>query len=55
MLYVIDDIRVIGDFHLPMSAVAEVNVITGGIPAKYGDVTGGIVEIRTRRYVQGGP
>lgn len=32
---------------VPQSMVGEVNTVTGGIPAKYGDVTGGIVEINT--------
>ena len=33
---------------LPKSAIEEVQVITGGIPANYGDVTGGLVNITTR-------
>lgn len=49
-LYVIDGVRVIGSFTLPMSSIKELNVITGGIPASYGDVTGGIVEITTKGY-----
>ncbi|HEY0976706.1 MAG TPA: TonB-dependent receptor [Flavobacteriales bacterium] len=33
---------------LPKSAIEEVQVITGGVPANYGDVTGGLVNITTR-------
>ena len=33
---------------LPKSAIEEVQVLTGGIPANYGDVTGGLVNITTR-------
>ncbi len=49
-LYVIDGVKVIGSLYLPMKAIKEINVITGGIPASYGDVTGGIVEIITKGY-----
>ncbi|HRH39208.1 MAG TPA: carboxypeptidase-like regulatory domain-containing protein, partial [Flavobacteriales bacterium] len=33
---------------LPKGAIEEVQVITGGVPANYGDVTGGLVNITTR-------
>jgi hypothetical protein len=32
---------------IPQSMVDQITTITGGIPAKYGDATGGIVEINT--------
>jgi hypothetical protein len=32
---------------LPQSMIDQITTITGGIPAKYGDATGGIVEINT--------
>jgi len=44
----IDGIRVRGTQNLPKSAIEQVSVITGGIPAQYGDVTGGVVNITTR-------
>ncbi len=50
VLYVIDGVRVIGSAYLPMNAIKEVNVITGGIPAAYGDFMGGVVEITTKNY-----
>ncbi|WP_070137531.1 TonB-dependent receptor [Crocinitomix algicola] len=46
--YYIDGIKVRGSSSLPKSAIQEVAVITGGVPANYGDVTGGIVSITTR-------
>ncbi|MGV6860486.1 MAG: carboxypeptidase-like regulatory domain-containing protein [Putridiphycobacter sp.] len=46
--YYIDGIKVRGSSNLPKSAIQEVSVITGGVPANYGDVTGGIISITTR-------
>jgi hypothetical protein len=46
--YYIDGIKVRGSSNLPKSALEEVSVITGGVPANYGDVTGGIIAITTR-------
>lgn len=49
-LYVIDGVRVDGSAYIPKSAIQEVAVYTAGIPAKYGDVTGGVIEITTKSY-----
>ncbi|MBI3509221.1 MAG: TonB-dependent receptor [Bacteroidetes bacterium] len=46
--YFIDGQRVIGSANLPQSAIEQVNVITGGVPAQFGDAAGGIVNITTR-------
>lgn len=46
--YYIDGIKVRGSSNLPKSAIEEVAVITGGLPANYGDVTGGVISITTR-------
>lgn len=46
--YFIDGIKVRGSSNLPKSALEEVSVITGGVPANYGDVTGGVIAITTR-------
>ncbi len=46
--YVIDGVKVWGGFSLPMSAIEQITVLTGGIPAQYGDATGGIVVITTK-------
>lgn len=50
ILYVIDGVRVVGSAYLPMNSIKEVNVITGGIPAAYGDFMGGVIEITTKNY-----
>lgn len=46
--FYIDGIKVRGSSNLPKSAIEEVNVITGGVPANYGDATGGVIAITTR-------
>src|SRR5690554_1558628 len=46
--YYIDGIKVRGSSNLPKSALEEVQVITGGVPANYGDATGGIISVTTR-------
>ncbi|TNE52964.1 MAG: hypothetical protein EP338_13030 [Bacteroidetes bacterium] len=46
--FYIDGIKVRGSSSLPKSAIEEVSVITGGLPASYGDATGGIISITTR-------
>jgi hypothetical protein len=45
-MYMIDGIRTFGT--VPQSEIDQLQVITGGIEAKYGDVTGGIISITTR-------
>lgn len=47
-VWYIDGIRVRGSSSLPASAFEQVSVLTGGIPARYGDATGGIIQITTR-------
>ncbi|MBM3449124.1 MAG: hypothetical protein FJX90_08470 [Bacteroidetes bacterium] len=44
----IDGIKVRGSSSLPKSAIEEVSVITGGIPANIGDATGGVINISLR-------
>jgi len=46
--FYIDGIKVRGSSSLPKGAIEEVSVITGGVPANYGDVTGGIISVTTR-------
>jgi hypothetical protein len=46
--FYIDGIKVRGSSSIPKSAIQEVSVITGGVPANYGDLTGGIISITTR-------
>jgi outer membrane receptor protein involved in Fe transport len=44
----IDGIRVRGLSGLPESAIEQVSVFLGGIPAQYGDATGGIINVTTK-------
>ncbi len=46
--YFIDGIKVRGSVALPASAIEQLTVITGGVAAKYGDASGGIITITTR-------
>ena len=47
----IDGMRLTGGLgNLPGSSIKSISVYTGGIPAKYGDVTGGVVVIETKSY-----
>ncbi|MFN2428728.1 MAG: carboxypeptidase regulatory-like domain-containing protein [Cryomorphaceae bacterium] len=47
----LDGVRLMGPLgRIPGSAIKTITVHTGGIPAKYGDVTGGIVVIETKSY-----
>ncbi len=47
-VYYIDGIRVTGSNALPESSIDQVQVILGGIPARYGDATGGIISVTTK-------
>ena len=49
-LYVVDGIKMRQDPGLPFSAIEQIQVMTGAIPAKYGDATGGIIVITTRSF-----
>lgn len=46
--YYIDGVKVRGSKSLPKSAIEQVSVVTGGLDAKYGDATGGIISITTK-------
>jgi outer membrane receptor protein involved in Fe transport len=45
--YYVDGIRVQGNL-IPESEIDQMQVITGGVEAQYGDVTGGIISITTK-------
>ena len=36
--------------NVPPSSIGEITVYTGGVPARYGDLTGGVVIIETKSY-----
>jgi outer membrane receptor protein involved in Fe transport len=44
----IDGVKVLGSTSLPQADIEEVQVITGGLPAQYGDATGGVINITTK-------
>ncbi|HZF99816.1 MAG TPA: von Willebrand factor type A domain-containing protein, partial [Chitinophagales bacterium] len=46
--YYVDGIPVRGSVSLPCSAVEQVTLITGGVPAKFANADGGIVDVKTR-------
>ena len=46
--YYVDGIKVRGSTALPQSGIEQITVVTGGVPAQYGDATGGIINITTR-------
>ena len=55
--YYVDGVKVRGFTGIPQGSIQEINTITGGIPAEYGDLVGGVVSITTRgpssRYAGG--
>ena len=44
----IDGERAIGTQNIPQQAVDQISVVLGGLPAQYGDVTGGVISVTTR-------
>lgn len=51
MVSFVDGIKTSGAMpNIPPSAISSVSVYTGGLPASYGDVTGGVVVIETKTY-----
>ena len=47
-VYFIDGVRVTNAALIPQSEIDQLQVVTGGIEAKYGDVTGGLISITTK-------
>ena len=48
VVYYVDGIRVSGEVNLPVSAVEQIDVVTGGVPARYGDATAGVINVTTK-------
>jgi hypothetical protein len=46
--YFVDGVKVFGKPNLPQQSIDQLNVITGGVPASYGDLTSGAISIATR-------
>jgi len=57
IVYYIDGIRVSGNVNLPVSAVEQIDIITGGVSSKFGNSTSGVINISTkggaRKFVGG--
>jgi outer membrane receptor protein involved in Fe transport len=53
-LYIIDGVQKRGNYgtNLSQGSIEQIEVLTSGIPAKYGDVSGGVVNITTRGVSQ---
>ena len=48
--YYVDGVRMDGITGVPALSVENVSVITGGIPAQYGDLTSGVIIVTTKDY-----
>lgn len=46
--YYVDGIRVVNAGLIPQSEIEQLQVITGGIEARYGDVTGGLISLTSK-------
>lgn len=52
-VYFIDGVKITGtgaNLNVPGVAIGSLTVYTGGVPAKYGDVTSGVIIIETKSY-----
>lgn len=47
-VYFIDGVKVRGSVNLPQAAIQSTEIITGGLPAQYGDAVGGVINTTTR-------
>jgi hypothetical protein len=47
-IYFVDGVKVIGGLGVPQQGVEQLSVITGGLPAQYGDATSGVISVTTR-------
>lgn len=45
--YIVDGVKMIGEVGLPLEAIDQITVISGGLPAEYGDCTGGVIMVTT--------
>ncbi|MDX2360698.1 MAG: von Willebrand factor type A domain-containing protein [Crocinitomicaceae bacterium] len=48
--YYLDGVRVTDMYGIPKSTINSVTVYAGGVPANYGDLTGGVIAVETRSY-----
>jgi Carboxypeptidase regulatory-like domain/TonB-dependent Receptor Plug Domain len=53
VLYFVDGMKIRGsEIAVPASGISSVSLYSGGIPAKYGDTTGGVVIVDTKSYLE---
>jgi hypothetical protein len=43
----VDNVKVRGDYQVPQSSISQIAVMNHGLPAEYGDATGGVIVIST--------
>lgn len=48
--YIVDGVRVTDMNGLPSTSIENVSMISGGIPAMYGDLTSGVIVVTTKDY-----
>lgn len=49
-VYYIDGQRSAGTLNIPLSSIYKLKVISGGIPASYGETTGGVIIVETKSF-----
>lgn len=50
-IFIVDGVKMRdNELHIPGCSIGNVSVYTGGVPANYGDFTGGVVVIETQSY-----
>ncbi len=53
VIYIVDGVKQRNsNYRIPSGSVASVMVYMGGVPAKYGDFTGGVVVVETKSYFE---
>lgn len=52
MIYYVDGMKVVGELRLPSTAISNMMVYSGGLPAQFGDTMGGVVSIETKGYFE---
>ena len=48
--YLIDGVKVTSMFGLPNASIENISLISGGVPAMYGDLTSGVMVVTTKDY-----
>jgi hypothetical protein len=53
VIYLIDGVKIRENVpNVPSSGISSMSIYTGGLPAKYGDTTGGVIVIETKSYLE---